>query len=118
MSGEDRRQAVRYPVALIVKHALIEETGEVSKRSFKGEITDISSGGLSFYIRVSRQENARLLLGRNLQSHIPVDEGQMVACRGKIVAVRFQQDIERNYSVHIQFDEPLEENIVRRIANK
>ncbi len=118
MSGEDRRRSVRYPVARIVKHMLMNREGGVSTRGFKGELVDISTGGLSFYIKISRQENARLLLGRNIQSNIPVDEEEIVACRGQIVAVRFQQDIERNYTVHVQVDTPLKEDDVKRIANK
>ena len=118
MSGDDRRLSVRHPVALMVKHTLMNKDGQASTRGFKGELTDISTGGLSFFIKISQKENARLLLGRMIQSNINVDEGEMVACRGQIVAVRFQQDIERNYSVHIQFDTPLTEDVIRRIANK
>ena len=118
VSGADRRLSVRYPVALIVKHILMNKDGQASTRGFKGELTDISTGGLSFYIKISKQENARLLLGRDIQSNLNVDEEEMLPCRGQIVAVRFQQDIERSYSVHIQFDTPLPDDIVRRIANK
>ncbi len=118
MSGEDRRLAVRYPVALLVKHTLINKDGQTSRRGFKGELADISTGGLSFNIKISRQENARLLLGRKIQSNINIDEEEMIACQGQIVAVRFQQDIGRNYSVHVQFDTSITEEVVRRIANK
>jgi CRP-like cAMP-binding protein len=118
MSGEDRRQYPRFPVTMIVKHTLLDACGNSSVRSFKGEIVDLSSGGFSFNIRISRKENARLLLGRGIKTIIPVEGGDPVACWGQIVAVRFQRDVESDYSVHVQFGKPLVEDIVKRIINR
>ncbi|MCF8055087.1 MAG: cyclic nucleotide-binding domain-containing protein [Desulfocapsa sp.] len=117
-TGKDRRQSVRYPVSLIAKYALIDEDGAVTTRSFNGELLDISTGGLVFHIKIAKEENARLLLGRRLQTIFPLDEKQSVTCNGQIVAVRFQKEIESSYSVHIQFDEQLAETLIRRIANQ
>lgn len=116
MSGEDRRQYPRFPVTLIVKHTLLDEFGNPSMRSFKGEIADFSSGGLSFYIRISRKENARLLLGRGIKTVVPVKNGEAVECIGQIVAVRFQRYVEKDYSVHVLFSEPLPGDVVNRIV--
>jgi CRP-like cAMP-binding protein len=116
MSGEDRRGHPRYPVSLIVKHTLLDEFGNPSMRSFNGEIVDFSSGGLSFYIRISRKENARLLLGRGIKTSIPNADGEAVECVGQIVAVRFQSYIDSDYSVHVQFNEHVAEKKVKSIV--
>ncbi len=116
MSGEDRRQYPRYPVSVVVSHTLLDEFGNASMRSFKGEIVDISCGGLSFYIRISRKENARLLLGRGIRTSIPVPGKEPVSCRGQIVAVRFQQYVESDYSVHVLFSDTLGQDTVKQIA--
>jgi len=117
MSGEDRRQYPRFPVAILVDHTLLDESGQPSMRSFKGEIADISCGGLSFNIRISRKENARLLLGKGITTKIPVVGDDSVECSGNIVAVRFQSYVDSDYSIHIQFDETISEESVKRIVN-
>ncbi len=117
LSGEDRRQYARFPVAILVDHTLLDESGQPSMRSFKGQIADISCGGLSFNIRISRKENARLLLGKGITTKVPVTGGESVECSGKIVAVRFQSYVDSDYSVHVQFDEIITEEAVKRIVN-
>lgn len=117
MSGEDRRGYPRYSVSRLIKHTLLDEFGNPSMRSFNGEMVDFSSGGLSFYIRISRKENARLLLGRSIKSSIPTAEGKALDCTGQIVAVRFQSYVERDYSVHVQFNERVSEKNVKFIMN-
>ncbi len=117
MSGADRRQHVRFPVTILVKHTILDEFGKPSMRSFKGEIVDLSVGGLSFYIRISRKENARLLLGKGITTTIPVDGGEAVDCIGKIVAVRSQNYVDSDYSVHVQFDELLSDDKVKSIVD-
>jgi len=116
MSGEDRRRSVRYPLSLIVKHALLDKFGNASMKSFKGEIADISSSGLSFYIRITRKENARLMLGRGIKTQLPVPGKEPLTIVGQVVAVRFQQYGESDYSVHVQFNEPIADNVVKCVV--
>ena len=101
----------------VSKHTLLDEYGNPGVRSFKGELADFSTGGFSVYIRISRKENARLLLGRGIKTTIPIDEGQVVHCSGQIVAVRSQQYVGSDYSVHVQLKEPLEEHVIKRIVS-
>lgn len=117
MSGEDRRQAARYPLSLLVKHTLLDEYGNPGKRSFKGELADISTGGLSFFIRISRKENARLLLGRKIRTSITLDQGDVVNCFGHIVAVRFQQYVESDYSVHVKFKDIVDTGTIKQVVH-
>ncbi len=115
MSGEDRRRSVRYPLSLIVKHALLDKYGNASMKSFKGEIADISNSGLSFYIRITRRENAQLMLGRGIKSLLPVPGKNPLTVVGRVVALKFQQYGESDYSVHVEFDDPLDDTIVKAI---
>ncbi len=116
MSGEDRRQYPRFPVTLLVKHTLLDEYGNPSMRSFNGEIVDLSEGGFSFYIKISRKENARLLLGRGIRTVLADANGKSIVCQGTIVAVRLQHHIESDYSVHVLFNEILSYETVKSIV--
>ncbi len=116
MSGEDRRRSVRYPFSLIVKHALLDRFGNASMKSFKGEIADLSRSGLSFYIRISRKENARLMLGRGIKTLLPVPGKEPVTIIGQVVAVRFQHYGESDYSVHVQFAEPIAASVIKSVV--
>lgn len=116
MSGEDRRRSVRYPMSLIVKHALLDKFGNASMKSFKGEIADLSSSGLSFYIRISRKENARLMLGRSIKTLLPVPGKESITIVGQVVAVKFQQYGVSDYSVHVQFNESITDRIVQSVV--
>jgi len=117
MSGTDRRQHVRFPVTILVMHTILDDSGKPGMRSFKGEIVDLSVGGLSFYIRISRKENARFLLGKGITTSIPVEGGEAVDCIGKIVAVRSLNYVDSDYSVHVQFDELLPDDKVKGVVD-
>ncbi|MEN8199045.1 MAG: cyclic nucleotide-binding domain-containing protein [Thermodesulfobacteriota bacterium] len=117
MSGKDRRRSARYPASIAVEHTLLDDFGEESARSFKGEVVDISSGGCSFSIKISSKENARLLLGRNIETKFSVNGGNLTACKGQIVAVRIQKGFsDDQYSVHVCFDKGIAESDVNRIV--
>jgi hypothetical protein len=103
-------------MSLIVRHALLDRSGNASMKSFKGEIADLSRSGLSFYIRISRKENARLMLGRSIKTLLPVPGKEPVTIVGQVVAVRFQLYGESDYSVHVQFTEPLADSVIKMIV--
>lgn len=116
MSGEERRRFVRYPISLIVKHSLLDKYGNANMRSFNGEISDLSSAGLSFSIRITRNENARLMLGRGIKTLLPIPGRDSIPVKGQIVAVRYQQYGESDFTVHVQFHEPIAESVVKSIV--
>ncbi len=118
MSGEDRREYPRFPLSLIVQHTLLDEFGNPSTRGFNGEIADISCGGLSFYIKISSKKNSRLLLGRAIRTNIIIEGKTFAESKGGIVAVRSGKQEKSDFSVHVQFDEPLEESIIKGIVAK
>ena len=107
IAGETRREDVRYPAQQIIVNTFLNGHGKASPQRFKGLVEDISIGGLSLLIRISKKENARLLLGRGLISFLPINAGEVRECRGEIVGVTMENYVEKDYLVHVRFNEPM-----------
>jgi CRP-like cAMP-binding protein len=95
---------------------LLNRAGEPIGKAFKGVLSDISAGGLSFELRISKEETARLLLGRrisiafNIHKNIPT---QMIDKNGIIVGV-YSFPFE-DYSIHVKFDKMLDQSVINAI---
>ncbi|MGV8075221.1 MAG: cyclic nucleotide-binding domain-containing protein [Syntrophobacteraceae bacterium] len=112
----DRRSLNRFKVSGKALFQIIDATGTPVGNAFKGGLSDISSGGLSFFIRISKEETARLLLGRKLHIRfaLSLDEAKLqVDKNGKIVAVRAHPF--EDHSVHVKFDGLLDQNLMEEI---
>jgi len=89
--------------------------GKTGKK-IKGELFDISPGGTSFCVRISKQ-NAGRLFGRKTEVYVPymvdgkIYEGKYI---GSIVAMRGHHVVSNEYSVHVQFDNTLSAELVRQ----
>lgn len=116
--GMDRRIQNRYPVAGIVMVELLNASGKSLGKAFKGKFMDISVGGASFFIKVSKRETVRLLLGRrinfSLVSEVPALKDKL-SCLGRVTGVA--NHLFNDYSVHVRFDEPLGEDVVTLLAS-
>jgi hypothetical protein len=113
----DRRRYPRYPTPpLRLAVTLLDREGQGGVTA-KADLADLSRGGGSFFMRISRRENARLLLGRSLKITLPVEEtaGRAIAFSGVIVAVRAQHAMEYEYSIHVEFDTVLDSNEMQKI---
>jgi hypothetical protein len=104
-SGKDRRAARRYKLSGRVTSLLLDSRGRDTGIASKGELSDISTGGVSFFLRISQKKNARLLLGRSTRVFLPMEGAveRQVAVLGTIIAVRGHQAMENEYSVHVKF---------------
>jgi len=109
----DRRSLKRMKISGIWLINLLNKSGEPIGNPFKGEITDISIGGLSFEIRITKEETARLLLGRKINikhnfsksaSKIEIDQN------GTIVGI-YPYPFE-DYSIHVKFDKMLNKSVI------
>lgn len=107
LSGEDRREEPRFAGELTIANSLLDANGYPSAQRFRGRLEDVSIGGLSLLIRISRKENARLFLGRRIVSLLPLGVNAVRECRGEIVGVSVQDVIDQDYLVHVRFDQPL-----------
>ncbi len=117
MSGKERRKFPRYPVSIIVSSTLLDHYGNVGKRSFKGEMLDISMGGFAFSIHISSKENTRLLLGRQIVSEIRIGRGKILRCTGTVVGVKYKKLNEKDYIIHVKFHVRLDQTKVMQVVN-
>lgn len=117
MIGGDRREFPRYPVSIIVNSILLDPYGNPGKRSFKGEMLDISKGGLCFSIHISSKENARLLLGRQIITEVKTGQAGTLRCTGVIVGVKYQEENQHDFSIHVKFHSILQQAHVIQVIN-
>ncbi|MDX2502530.1 MAG: cyclic nucleotide-binding domain-containing protein [Deltaproteobacteria bacterium] len=92
---------------------LLNRAGEPIGKSFKGALSDISVGGLSFEIRISKEETARILLGRRISIALSVSKSiasQVIDQKGIIVGV-YPFPFE-DYSIHVKFDKQLDQAVI------
>jgi CRP-like cAMP-binding protein len=115
LSGQDRRENVRYPAEFIISNCMQDEKGNLTAQRFRGEVDDLSLGGLSLMIRISRKENARLMLGKRIISLLPAEAGKVHECRGMIVCVTIVDYVDQDYLVHVRFDVSLSEVDLKNI---
>ncbi len=117
MSGSDRREFPRYSITVMVRNILLDPYGNAGKRTFGGEMIDISRGGLCFSIKISSTNNARLLLGRQIVTEITLGDGHILKCFGVIVGVKFHEQDKQEFSVHVKFYRDLEQMDFKQVIN-
>ncbi|MEW6520476.1 MAG: cyclic nucleotide-binding domain-containing protein [Thermodesulfobacteriota bacterium] len=105
--GMDRRVHERYRKEGKIQLLIVDDKEKVLS-AFKGDLTDISLGGLSFYVRITNKENVRLLLGRNIKVIIPVTNLPEAVLRGMVLGVQASDLVNSDYSVHVKFTAELE----------
>lgn len=113
----NRRAHKRINISGPVMFQVTSGSGGTIGKAFKGELSDISVGGLSFFITTSNQKNALMLLGRKLNvryrfaiggSHIDMDQ------TGTIIGVI--NHLFSDYSVHLRFDKLLSGVVVEKLG--
>jgi CRP-like cAMP-binding protein len=112
----DRRTQKRVKITGMGIINLLNRAGQPIAKSFKGELKDISVGGLSFEIRISKEETARLLLGRRLNIEFSFTKSVPnihIHQNGLIVGV-YPYPFE-DYSIHVKFDKMLDRNAIASI---
>jgi CRP-like cAMP-binding protein len=112
---ESRRVNTRYPVQLVLVNSLLGNDKKSPRQQFKAQLEDISLGGLSLSIRISQKEKSRLLLGRCLVSILPLGTDKVQERSGEVVGVTLDDYMEKNYSVHVRFDQPMSEEELKSL---
>ena len=116
MSGDDRREYPRFAVTLFTQNVLFDPYGNKGKRSFRGELIDISRNGLAFFIKISSQNNAKLMLGRQIVSEIRMINDEVITeCSGIVVGVRYHDEVVRDFTVHVKLSQKIDEVAFSRI---
>ena len=114
--GMDRRVHERYRVERKIQLQIVDDKEKILS-SFIGVLTDISMGGLSFYVRITKKENIRLLLGRNIKIIIPVTNLPDTVLRGMVIGVQVFDLVLSDYSVHVKFNTELERNQLKSLVD-
>lgn len=112
----DRRSQKRVNISGKAVIQLLNVSGNPVGRAFRARLSDISVGGLSFYIKIPKKEAARSLLGRNLNMKFILPTGgseEKIDQNGTVVAVHSHAF--DDYSVHIKFDAMLSEKVVEEV---
>jgi CRP-like cAMP-binding protein len=112
----DRRSLKRVKISGIGQVNILNKAGVPMAKSFKGELTDISVGGLSFEVRITKEETARLLLGHKI--NIKYSFSQSIPAinidqDGIIVGV-YAYPFE-DYSIHVKFENEMDKTVIGTI---
>jgi CRP-like cAMP-binding protein len=117
-SSHDRRSYKRYRIAGQGTTTLLDNRQRGLGINFMSELFDISEGGLSFLLRITEKQNARLILGRKmlvkLSKNINSQDG--IDLIGDILAVKSTHTLENEYSLHMKFDNLLEKKQLHDIV--
>lgn len=92
-----------------------KEMGQVSR----GDLLDISQGGVAFVLRFHKKGKAVDLLGKRLKIAIRPEQATVPMLRtGLVKAVRSYDFVGNDYSVHVEFDDLLSSTEVAQAAAK
>ena len=104
---KDRRAHKRSSLSGNMAAQLLNDAGAPSGNVLKGNMSDVSLGGMSFTVNIPAQTVPQLL-NRKLHAQFILPKGgdkQKVGQSGKIVSIAYFQD--NAYLVHVKFDKAL-----------
>ena len=114
--GRDRREFERFLIKGRVGMSLLDNDGKETGVGAKGELFDISIGGVGFFLRISQKKNTRSLLGRRVRITMASTVAQEFSTSGTVLAVRSQPVVGNEYSAHVQFDRVLDQNQLKELV--
>ena len=102
----ERRADKRLSLSGRLSFQLLDKSGNPKAKVYKGEFSDISSGGLSFLVKSSRADRLFMLLGRRIQANfqIPLRSGQHLLISEPMTVIAIQPQVFDDYSIHVKFD--------------
>lgn len=112
----DRRKGQRIDMGGKVSAQLINNANEPVGNSILGDLSDFSSGGICFRSKIPK-DVVGILLNRKMNVKYTIRAGKaqkQMDQNGKVVSVRY--DFENTYAVHFNFDQPISEKSVEKIA--
>ncbi len=114
--GMDRRQVERHNISGKVAVQMINASGNPVGKAFRGELSDISSSGISFYIKTSDRKNASILLGRNLDLLFAVTGNaalEKITQTGTVIGVSYH--LFNDYIIHLKFAKEFDPKLIGEI---
>jgi CRP-like cAMP-binding protein len=113
--GEERRRHERFRADQRITFQVQGRDGTVDERTFRGELDNISPGGLAFLMRIVNREKRRLLFGRRLVVSAGEDDGKH-RFTGDVAAVTIHNFQNHDYAVHLAFDTPVSEEHIQPLT--
>lgn len=112
----NRRQFKRRNVSGRLAFTVLDKSGKQISKEAKGDLLDISMGGVAFSIHSSQKKNAVTLFGRQLRVSMNAGIAANELIRiGTVQAVRDMDRIGNEYSLHLEFSERLSNSEVQQI---
>ncbi len=111
--GMNRREHSRLKMDGPIGYQVLRHNGQPLGREFRGDIADISVGGLSFFMKTSNKQQALLLLGRRLKVRFGPAVSETIQT-GIITGVIHH--LFTDYSIHLKFDTPVSQALVDKMA--
>jgi predicted Zn finger-like uncharacterized protein len=115
--GLDKRAYERVQTSALAMVQLLDTKGKPVQKPFKIALFDISCGGVSFGMNINKKEEAEMLLQHRMFLQTIYKDGsekKKIGFKGQVVAVHLQPFGES--SVHVQFDQPQDEALVKAMA--
>ncbi len=117
-SRKNRRKFLRKDVSGRMIFTIIDTNGKEISSETKGNLLDISPGGLAFSIHSSKKKSAMTLFGRQLKITLNTGIGSSTLVRqGTVQAVRDIDLIGNEYSLHIEFTRQLNRLEIQQILH-
>ena len=118
-TGRTRRRFERKKTAGRATMVVLDEQEKETGIGAKGDILDVSRGGLSFNLRFSKKKNAEALLGRKIRITMRSDSSNAsVTCNAKVMAVRCCDFIGSDYSLHVEFPQELDNAQLQQVLGR
>lgn len=112
-----RRRHERKEAHNRVAIVLLDEQDRETEKSAKGDLIDISAGGLALSFHASRKKAADALLGRKVRFAIVCHDAEPQVVRvGVVRAIKVHDPIGNRYSLHAEFTQPLIASELRSIG--
>lgn len=114
--GQDRRRHKRIKIFGPALFQVLGRNGQPIGKPYKGDLSDVSVGGLSFFIKTANRRNALALLGRRLRIKfaLPLGKRRIESTQeGTISGVI--NHLFSDYSIHMSFDKPLSKDLIREM---
>ena len=117
--GTTRRHFERVKVTGKVAVSLSNKLDKESFFGTKGNLVDISRGGLAFSLRFSKKKNAVALLGQDVGVTVQTDlSPHSVQRTGVVKAVQCHDFVGNDYTIHLEFQKTLSSAEVAEVAGK
>jgi len=102
----ERRSDKRVNLSGAVVFQLLDKAGKPMGKGYKGELSDLSAGGISFIIKSSKKETVRMLLGRRLKISfkLPMKHNTYHNIEQLMTVIAAQPQVFDDYSIHLKFD--------------